>query len=186
MGGLATFASPTPRAVDPMPEPRGASSLLLGREQEITELDDALGLAADGTPQVVLVGGDAGIGKTALVTDLGRRASGLGFTVATGHSLDIEAGMSFAPVIEAMRSLLSGIEDFGPRPSARRMLTLLDPDTPRSPEALHVLDDLTAAFSKQRPPVHSCWCSRICTGRTARPRTSRLRCLGPPGVVCCW
>ncbi len=127
-----------------MPEPRGASALLLGREPEMAELDDALGLAAQGAPQVVLVGGDAGIGKTTLVTDLGRRASELGFTVATGHCLDLEAGMSFAPVVEAVRSLLAGIEDLGTRPSARRMLTLLDPDAPPNREAFNVLDDLTA------------------------------------------
>ena len=53
--------------------------------------------------------------------------------------------MSFAPVVEAVRSLLAGIEDLGSRPSARRMLTLLDPEVPRSREAFHVLDDLTAA-----------------------------------------
>ncbi len=47
-----------------MPVPSGTSSLLLGREPEIGELDKALGLAAQATPQVVLVGGDAGIGKT--------------------------------------------------------------------------------------------------------------------------
>ena len=118
--------------------------LLLGRGRDIAELDEALGLAALGTPQIVLVGGDAGIGKTTLVADLERRAGETGFTVATGHCLDIEAGISFAPVIEAVRSLLAGVEDLGRRPSARRMLTLLDPETPRSREALHVLDDLTA------------------------------------------
>ena len=52
--------------------------------------------------------------------------------------------MSFAPVVEAVRSLLGGIDDLGSRPSARRMLTLLDPEAPRSREAFHVLDDLTA------------------------------------------
>ncbi len=118
--------------------------LLLGRERDVAELDEALGLAAQGSPQTLLVGGDAGIGKTTLVADLERRAAGLGFTVATGHGLDIEAGMSFAPVVEAVRALLTGIDDLGSRPSARRMLTLLDPEAPRSREALQVLDDLTA------------------------------------------
>ena len=126
-----------------MPVPSG-TPLLLGRERDIAELDEALALAAQGTPQIVLVGGDAGIGKTTLVADLERRAGELGFTVTTGHGLDIEAGMSFAPVVEAVRSLLSGVEDLGSRPSARRMLTLLDPDAPRSRESFHVLDDLTA------------------------------------------
>ena len=43
------------------------SPALLGRERERAELDDALALALDGSPQTVLVGGDAGIGKTTLV-----------------------------------------------------------------------------------------------------------------------
>ena len=127
-----------------MPVPSG-TPLLLGRERDIAELDEALGLAAQGTPQVVLVGGDAGIGKTTLVADLERRAAELGFTVATGHCLDLEAGISFAPVVEAVRSLLGGLDDLQTRPSARRMLTLLDPEAPRSRETFHVLDDLTAA-----------------------------------------
>ena len=126
-----------------MPVPSG-TPLLLGRGREISELDEALGLAAPGRPQIVLVGGDAGIGKTTLVANLGRCAAERGFTVATGHCLDLEAGISFAPVVEAVRSLLAGLEALDARPSARRMLTLLDPEAPRSREALHVLDDLTA------------------------------------------
>ena len=126
-----------------MPVPTG-TSLLLGRERDVAELDEALALSAQGTPQIVLVGGDAGIGKTTLVADLTRRSAERGFTVATGHGLDIEAGISFAPVVEAVRVLLDGLDDLESRPSARRMLTLLDPETPRSLEAFHVLDDLAA------------------------------------------
>src|SRR5690242_11585872 len=100
MFDLGVFAASTPRAVDDMPLPSGGALLLLGRGRETAELDEALGLAADGTPQVVLVGGDAGLGKTTLVVDLARRAVELGFTVATGHCLDLEAGISFAPVVE--------------------------------------------------------------------------------------
>ena len=129
-----------------MPVTRGSSpSLMLGRDWEIAELDEALGLAGQGTPQIVLVGGDAGIGKTTLVTDLVRRASERGFTVAMGHGLDIEAEISFAPALEAVRSLLGGIDDLESRPSARRMLTLLDPEAPRIREAVRLLEDLTSA-----------------------------------------
>ncbi len=125
-----------------MPVPSGAAHLLLGRERETAELGEALGLAAEGTPQVVLVGGDAGLGKTTLVADLERRATELGFTVATGHCLDLEAGISFAPVVEAVRALLAGLDDLHARPSARRMLALLDPEAPKSAEPLRMLDDL--------------------------------------------
>ena len=113
---LGVLAPSTPRAVDHMPVPSGAPPLLLGRQRDVAELDEALGSAAQGTPQVVLVGGDAGIGKTTLVADLERRAGDVGFTVATGHCLDIEAGMSFAPVVEAVRALLGGSRTSGRAP----------------------------------------------------------------------
>ena len=127
-----------------MPVPSGTASLLLGRERDIAELTEALELAAQGFPQVVLVGGDAGIGKTTLVADLARRASQLGFTVATGHGLDLEAGISFAPAVEAVRSLLDEVEDVESRPAARRMLTLLEPEEESRREPVRMLEHLTA------------------------------------------
>lgn len=124
-----------------MPRSCGTTALL-GREPERAELYDALTLALQGSPQVVVVAGDAGIGKTSLVSDLARRAEELGFSVAVGHGLDIEAGISFAPVVEAVRTLVTGAEGADSRPLARRMRTLLDPAAPRSTEQLHLLDDL--------------------------------------------
>jgi DNA-binding CsgD family transcriptional regulator len=142
MADLGTFAPSTPRAVESMPVPSKTHPLLLGRERDIAELDDALTLAMKGEPQVVVVGGDAGVGKTTLVTDLARRAEERGFSVAVGHGLDIEASISFGPVIEALTSLLGRIDDIESRPLARRMRTLLDPATPRGAEQDNLLEDL--------------------------------------------
>ncbi|MBO0844677.1 MAG: AAA family ATPase [Nocardioides sp.] len=69
---------------------RGAASLL-GRDEERAELYDALSLTLEATPQIVLVDGDAGIGKTALVSDLAQRAEELGARAVVGHCLDIDA-----------------------------------------------------------------------------------------------
>jgi DNA-binding CsgD family transcriptional regulator/tetratricopeptide (TPR) repeat protein len=119
---------------------------LLGREREQAELYDALSLALTGEPQVVVVAGDAGVGKTTLVADLARRAPELGFTVAVGHCLDIEAGISFAPVLEALARLLQGVGDDESRPCARRAASLLGPGAPTaSAETPHLLDDLRLA-----------------------------------------
>ena len=130
--------TPTPRRWTETTGP----ALLLGRDQEVAELCDALATAANGSPQTVLVGGDAGIGKTTLVNHAEQQAADLGFTVVVGHCLDLEADISFAPVVEAVRALVSGADDLVNRPSARRMLSLLDPETPRSQEPFRVLDDL--------------------------------------------
>jgi DNA-binding CsgD family transcriptional regulator len=123
---------------------RGASGTpaLLGRERERAELYDALTVALKGEPQTVVVSGDAGIGKTSLVSDLARRAEELGFSVAVGHCLDIDAGIAFGAVLEAVGELVSEVEDLDARPHARRMRMLLDPETPRRPETFRVREDL--------------------------------------------
>ena len=121
---------------------RSGTVRLLGRQLEQAELYDALSLALTGEHQVVVVAGDAGVGKTTLVADLARRAEELGFTVATGHCLDIEANISFAPVIEAVSALVAPVKDLDSRPIARRMRNLLDPGTTRSAEGVSLLDDL--------------------------------------------
>src|SRR4051812_39675324 len=82
---------------------------LIARHPESAQLYDAMTVAAQGQPQVGLVVGDAGIGKARRVNDLARRATDLGFVTATGHCLDIEAAMSFAPAVEALRALLPDI-----------------------------------------------------------------------------
>jgi DNA-binding CsgD family transcriptional regulator len=114
---------------------------LFGRDAERAQLYDAMAVAAQGLPQVILVVGDAGIGKTSLVTDLALRAAELGFATAAGHCLDIEAAMSFAPAIEALRALLPDAAGREHRPHARRMSTLLDPNAPE-PDRVRMLDDL--------------------------------------------
>ena len=120
----------------------GAATALLGREREQAELYGALSLALKAESQIVVVAGDAGAGKTTLVADLARRAEELGFAVAVGHCLDIDADISFAPVVEAVRALVSGVEDLDVRPVARRMRGVLDPGTPRPAEQVNLLDDL--------------------------------------------
>ena len=115
---------------------------LLGREREQAELYDALKLALKGEPQVVVIGGDAGIGKTTLVSDLVRRAEGLGVAAVVGHCLDIDAGVAFGAVVEAVGELVGDVADPETRPHARRMRILLDPETPRSREPLRVREDL--------------------------------------------
>src|SRR5262249_25096180 len=114
---------------------------LVGRGHEVARLGDALDLAARGEPQVVVLTGDAGIGKSTLLADLLRRAQERGCATALGHCLDIEADIPFAPVVEAVRPLVSVLDDLDGRPHARRMRTLLDADAP-SPEQVRMLEDL--------------------------------------------
>jgi DNA-binding CsgD family transcriptional regulator/tetratricopeptide (TPR) repeat protein len=131
------------------------STGLLGRELEQAELYDALSLALKGIPQIVVVGGDAGIGKTTLVSDLARRAEELGFTAVLGHCLDIDAGIAFGAAIEAVSELVARLEDFEARPWAQRLRGRLDPEEPRNPEPFRVLEELrqTVLETAQAGPV---------------------------------
>ena len=94
---------------------------LFGRERELAEADVALAAAAAGTPQALLVGGDAGIGKTSFVAAVSSRARDQAFTVLTGHCLDIETGDPLAPLREALRGALAGRRPETLPPVARRL-----------------------------------------------------------------
>jgi len=54
---------------------RVASPTFVGRVEELQVLEAARRRAADGEPAVVLVGGEAGVGKTRLVAELPTVAS---------------------------------------------------------------------------------------------------------------
>ncbi|WP_255324769.1 LuxR family transcriptional regulator [Terracoccus sp. 273MFTsu3.1] len=53
---------------------------------------------------VLVVGGDAGIGKTTFMQAMASRAGAYGMGFTMGHCLDIALGLPFGPVLEALRA----------------------------------------------------------------------------------
>jgi DNA-binding NarL/FixJ family response regulator len=85
---------------------RVASLAFVGRVEELGVLEAAQGRAANGEPAVVLVGGEAGIGKTRLVAELTDRSRALGARVLVGGCLPAGGdGLPYAPIVEALRPL---------------------------------------------------------------------------------
>lgn len=77
----------------------------VGRGAEIAELSDLVGLAG-GTPAHVLVSGDAGVGKSRIIDELGRRAEEIGWRVLEGHCLDFgSSALAYLPFSEALGKL---------------------------------------------------------------------------------
>ncbi|WP_169787636.1 ATP-binding protein [Luteipulveratus mongoliensis] len=76
----------------PLPEP---DRPLVGRTDELADLT-ARALES-GTPSTILLGGDAGVGKTRILTELTDRARTKGARVLLGHCLDL--GDSSAPYL---------------------------------------------------------------------------------------
>jgi predicted ATPase/DNA-binding CsgD family transcriptional regulator len=85
---------------------RASSSVFVGRDAEISMLHDALKRARGDEPAVVLVGGEAGVGKTRLVEEFTSGLDGDARLLA-GQCLELgEEGLPFAPFVGALRDLL--------------------------------------------------------------------------------
>ena len=86
---------------------RVSSPVLIGRDEELARLSTAWRSAARGEPAIVLVGGEAGIGKSRLVSELAALARTDGGIVLEGAcvSLGDDEGLPLAPIAEALRAL---------------------------------------------------------------------------------
>ncbi|WP_033321027.1 helix-turn-helix transcriptional regulator [Streptomyces yerevanensis] len=103
-------------------ETRSVSPVFVGRADELDVLNDALARAAGGgtsqafstggEPQALLVGGEAGVGKTRLIEEFAGAADREGAVVALGGCVEIGAdGLPFAPFSTALRALRRQLPD---------------------------------------------------------------------------
>ena len=86
-------------------ERAGAVSTLVGRHQAWRELREAWQEATAGRPQVVMISGEAGIGKTRLAEELAQWASRQGIAVATARCYASEGELAYAPIAAWLRAL---------------------------------------------------------------------------------
>jgi DNA-binding CsgD family transcriptional regulator len=78
----------------------------IGRAEELSLLLAAEGRAAKGKPAVSLVVGDAGIGKTRLLTEFAEQARRHGTLILVGGCLELGGvGLPYLPVVDALRDL---------------------------------------------------------------------------------
>ncbi|MFK4069315.1 AAA family ATPase [Streptomyces sp. NPDC029674] len=102
---------------------RSVSPVFVGRSDELGVLNEALARATGtplegaggpgpGEPQALLLGGEAGVGKTRLVEEFAAAAEKSGAVVAVGGCVEIGAdGLPFAPFSTALRSLRRQLPD---------------------------------------------------------------------------
>ena len=91
----------------------------VGREPEMRRLRDAIGAVREGDSRVVVLAGDAGLGKTRLAADLRRAASEAGLATMWGGCSEAELSLPYLPFLEAVGNHLSQAN----LPAIRRQLT---------------------------------------------------------------
>jgi ATP/maltotriose-dependent transcriptional regulator MalT len=120
------------------------SPAFVGREAELSTLTDAFERVRGGTPEAVLLGGEAGGGKTRLVGEFAERVRDDALVLAGGCLELSTAGFPYAPFTAALRQLVreagtAEIATLMPRDGARDLARLLpefgEPPADRDPDS---------------------------------------------------
>jgi DNA-binding CsgD family transcriptional regulator len=143
----------------------GPGAAFVGRAVELARLDTVLERAEQGSPRLVLVAGDAGVGKTRLLLALADRARRRGVRVLTGACVELgDIGVPYLPVVDALRELADDPEEAGllagvamTAPGLGRLLPGIEPAGPAGDDLgqLQVLDAVRAVLVglSERSPV---------------------------------
>jgi DNA-binding CsgD family transcriptional regulator len=127
--------------------------LLLGRQREVAHIEDLLTAAKDGTSAALLLHGEPGIGKSALLRGALERANELGFGVLRTRGFESESDIPFAGLLELLTPLLH-LRDRIPEVQARALgsALALEPPTPFDRFAVPAgMLTLLAAAAEARP-----------------------------------
>ena len=86
---------------------------MVGRDDELGRLLTVLDDAGGGRSVVALVSGDAGVGKTRLVSEIRKLAAERGFTVLSGQCAELGDSVPYLPLADALRGAAasSGVRD---------------------------------------------------------------------------
>jgi len=82
--------------------------VIVGRGPYLAALDTHLDAARSGRGGVVLLAGEAGIGKSRLVAEAKARADAQGLSTLDGRCFEPDRTLSYAPLLDVLRTYLSG------------------------------------------------------------------------------
>ncbi|MCB0046420.1 MAG: AAA family ATPase [Caldilineaceae bacterium] len=109
---------------------RPFGDIFVGREAESAELSDRLGHLNEGRGELVILAGEAGVGKTRLAYNLLHQAAGEGVTVISGSCQQIERKLPFAPLADAIGRYLHSLPEealFGLPPASLAQIAQVIP-----------------------------------------------------------
>lgn len=103
---LVAPASPSVPADGRDPLDAVALGTLIGREEELTFLEECWQGAQEGQGKLVLMSGEAGVGKTRLTGEFANRLRMQNVRVLWGSCYEYERALPYQPVAEALRTVL--------------------------------------------------------------------------------
>jgi DNA-binding SARP family transcriptional activator/tetratricopeptide (TPR) repeat protein len=104
-----TVADPVARPLSAPPtdpDMDAADPAFVGRDQEFAKMSIRWSEAVAGTPSLVLIAGEAGIGKTTLAGEVLRLAERTGGSVAHARCFEAERSLFLQPFVDAVRSIV--------------------------------------------------------------------------------
>ncbi len=130
--------------------------ILVGRSAELAALQAHIQRTSSEQGGIVLVSGEAGIGKSRLVAELRRSTQSLGFRLFTGQCFPTDRSCSYAPLIDLLSAFLAPLSpsqitaSLGA--SARALIPLLPDQVQHLPElaSLPPLSHLDPEQDKRR------------------------------------
>ncbi len=126
---------------------RGTSPVLVGRAAEMAALEAAFETVRQGGPAALLIGGEAGVGKTRLISEFAARAGAAGARVLTGGCLELGAdGLPFGPFTAMLRDLVREI-------GAREIVGMLPGSNRAIRELARLLPELANASALASAPA---------------------------------
>lgn len=122
---------------------RTAAVELVGRSSEAAQFDAWLHALGQGRGGARLIEGEAGIGKSALLAELARRAAAQGVTVLRGEGDAVESGTAYFAWRGVLRALLGADAGATPDEVARRLAGQLGGDAGAA-DRIALLNDVLA------------------------------------------
>jgi class 3 adenylate cyclase/tetratricopeptide (TPR) repeat protein len=117
---------------------------MVGRESEQANLRRAVDEVLAGRGGLALVAGEAGVGKSRLVGEIGAEAEARGMRVLTGHCIEMESAPPYLPYVEMIEEAIS---------SPRSPLALREALGDVAPEIARIAPALRRLFPDIAPPV---------------------------------
>ena len=156
---------------------------MVGRDSEQANLRLAVDEALTGRGGLALVAGEAGVGKSRLVTEIGGGAEARGMRLLTGHCVEMDSAPPYLPYVEMIEQAISSprsplalreaLGDVAPEiariaPALRRLYPDIAPPVELPPELArrYLWNSFREFVTRGAQTQRCCSCSRTCTGQT--------------------